>query len=73
MYCWCYFYISFCDLGFVLLCFYSHFFVCTIVAVSAVPDAPADCTVNTVTYNQSSGMLLLINIIWDTVKVSNIL
>ena len=46
---------------------------CITVAVSAVPDAPTDCTINTVIYNQSSGMLLLIDIIWDTVKVSNTL
>ena len=47
--------------------------LCTTVAVSAVPDAPVDCTINTVIYNQSSGMLLFITTIWDTVKVSKVL
>ena len=47
--------------------------LCTTVAVSAVPDAPVDCTINTVIYNQSSGMLLFIDIVWDTVKVRNVL
>ena len=47
--------------------------LCTTVAVSAVPGVPVDCTINTVIYNQSSGMLLFISTIWDTVEVSNVL
>ena len=39
---------------------------------SAVPDAPADCAITTLIYNQSSGMLLFINSIWDAVKVSKL-
>lgn len=38
----------------------------------AVPDAPADCAITTLIYDQSSGMLFFINSIWDAVKVSKL-
>ena len=38
----------------------------------AVPDAPADCAIIALIYDQSSGMLLFINSIWDAVIVSEI-
>ena len=58
------------------LCFYWYVFtlICKYITdtFSAVPDAPADCAITTLIYNQSSGMLLFINSIWDAVKVSKL-